>query len=93
MERPDQRHGLDHDGGEGRAGGEWLVEVQQVESIIPDRTEDPQLGRGIRRYRRQRSVLGVRHGVTERGHPRLGRQAITRRKDLDIDSVTPQGPG
>ena len=67
------------------------MKVEQVESIVPDGPQDAKLGRWIRRYGSHGAVLGVGHGVAERGDPRLGGETIAGRKHLDVDAVTAKG--
>ncbi len=66
--------------GHGRTGGEGLVQVDDVEVLVPHGPDGPQLSRRVGGDRGDRAVRRGRQAQAQRRHPRVRGWAVARRQ-------------
>ena len=99
VEGADQRRVLDQQRGGRRRRRERLVQVDDVERLVPQGADRAELGGQVRCQRGDRAVGLDRDRVAERDHRRVGRGAVARAENPHVvarppaASVTSPGPG
>ena len=93
VERPDDRGRTEHECRHGRAGHERLVQMEDVELLVPQRPHGAQLRLGVGRDRGDGTVGGVHHRRPDDRDTALGGRGVRRRQDLDVVPTLAQRPG
>ncbi len=91
VEGADERGGLEQERRDRRPGGERLVEVHDVERLVPQRTDGAELSGGVGGDRGDRAVGRGGQAVAQRGHEQLGRRTVARGQHTGLVPASTHG--